>query len=258
MQVIAAHAAARGDRILIDNSDAVFVSIVVPTLNEAANICSLVQPLRAFAEAEIIFADGGSCDGTQHTIAGHCAGNGKIRLVQAPCSRARQMNAGAKVAQGEWLVFLHADTILPAHSLQNFLRFVRAHPQLAAGAFTFRVDHPRRVYRYLEFYVGLRCRWLKLPYGDQAIFVKRKVFEEIGGYRNDFSLMEDVELVRRLNKRSGFAILKFPVYTSARRFEADGYLRRACGNFYLQLLYALGVPPSKLAERYWKKTATRA
>lgn len=80
------------------------------------------------------------------------------------------------------------------------------------------------------------------------------MFEEIGGYRDDFALMEDVELVRRLNQRSGFAILKFPVYTSARRFEADGYLRRALGNFYLQLLYALGVSPQKLAERYWKKT----
>ncbi|KAA0223887.1 glycosyltransferase [candidate division KSB1 bacterium] len=257
MQVIAADTATREDRILIDNNDPVFVSIVVPTLNEAANICSLVQPLRKFPEAEIIFADGGSCDGTQRAIASQNTG-GKIRLVHAPCSRARQMNAGAKVAGGEWLIFLHADTILPARSLQNFLRFVRANPQLAAGAFTFRVDHPRRVYRYLEFYVGLRCRWLKLPYGDQAIFVKRKVFEEIGGYCDDFSLMEDVDLVRRLNQRNGFAILKFPVYTSARRFEADGYLRRALGNFYLQLLYALGVSPSKLAEKYWKKTVARS
>lgn len=256
MQVIAAHAATREDRILIDNNDPIFVSIVVPTLNEAANICRLVQPLRDFPEVEIIFADGGSCDGTQRAIASHCSS--KIRLVHAPCSRARQMNAGAKVARGEWLIFLHADTILPARSLQNFLRFARAHPQLAAGAFTFRVDHPRRVYRYLEFYVGLRCRWLKLPYGDQAIFVKRKVFEEIGGYRDDYSLMEDLELVQRLNKRNGFAILEFPVYTSARRFEADGYLRRTCGNLYLQLLYALGVSPQRLAERYWKKTTTRA
>lgn len=256
--MIAAHAATREDRILIDNNESIFVSIVVPTLNEAGNVCGLVQSLRKFPEAEIIFADGGSCDGTQRAIASHCTGDGKIRLVHAPCSRARQMNAGARVAQGEWLIFLHADTILPALSLQNFLRFVGTQPQLAAGAFTFRLDHPRWVYRYLEFYVGVRSRWLKLPYGDQAIFVKRKVFEEIGGYRDDFSLMEDVELVGRLNKRNGFAILKFPVYTSARRFEADGYLRRTCGNLYLQFLYALGVPPSKLAERYWKKTATRA
>lgn len=155
MQSIAAHDATREDRILIDNDQPAFVSIVVPTLNEAANIRSLVQPLGKFPKVEIIFVDGGSCDGTQHAIASHCSGNGKIRLVHAPCSRARQMNAGAKMARGEWLIFLHADTLLPARSLRNFFRFVRANPQLAAGAFTFRVDHPRRVYRYLEFYVGL-------------------------------------------------------------------------------------------------------
>ncbi|MCI0694131.1 TIGR04283 family arsenosugar biosynthesis glycosyltransferase [candidate division KSB1 bacterium] len=258
MQATAAHTAAREDRILINNNQPAFVSIVVPTLNEAANVCGLVQSLRKYPEAEIIFADGGSCDGTKRAIEGHCTGDGKIRLVHAPCSRARQMNEGAKAARGAWLIFLHADTFLPPFSLQNFLCFVRTHPQLAAGAFTFRVDHARWVYRYLEFYVGVRSRWLKLPYGDQAIFVKRNVFEEIGGYRDDFSLMEDVELVRRLNKRNGFAILKFPVYTSARRFEADGYFRRTCGNLYLQFLYALGVPPQKLAERYWKKTTTRA
>lgn len=258
MQMIAAGAAPGENRTLIDKSDSVFVSIIVPTLNEAANICSLILPLRSFPEAEIIFADGGSCDGTQRAIAGHCTGNGKIRLVHSPRSRARQMNAGAAVARGDWLIFLHADTILPARSLQNFLRLVRAQPQLAAGAFTFRIDHPRPVYRCLEFYVGLRCRWLKLPYGDQAIFVKRNVFEEIGGYRDDYALMEDVDLARRLNQRNGFAILEFPVYTSARRYEADGYLRRALGNFYLQLLYAPGVSPSKLAEKYWKKTVARS
>ncbi len=235
----------------------VSVSIIIPTLNEAANICGLAQSLRRLPEAEIIFADGGSCDGTAPAIESHCHRDGKIRLVRAPCGRARQMNAGAKCANGDWLIFLHADTALPPASFHSFLRMVRAHSQLVAGAFAFRADHSRWVYRYLELYVSLRSRVLKLPYGDQAIFVKRKVFEEMGGYRDDYPVMEDLELVRRLNKLEGFAVLNFPVYTSARRFEQDGYLWRTCQNLYLQFLYALGVPPQKLAEMYWKKAQAK-
>jgi len=251
----ATYASAHENNVLVHTHENAFASIIVPTLDEAANVCRLALTLRHLPEAEIIFADGGSRDGTAYEITNHCNGDGKVRLVHAARGRASQMNAGAKIARGDWLIFLHADTFLPPESFQNFLRHVRAHSVLAAGAFTFRVDHSRRVYRYLEFYVGMRSRLLKLPYGDQAIFVQRKLFEEIGGYREDYPLMEDLELVRRLHKRKGFAILKFPVYTSARRFEQDGYLQRTCGNLYLQFLYAFGVSPQKLAEKYWKKSA---
>jgi rSAM/selenodomain-associated transferase 2 len=255
VQATATYVSAREDRMVNQSRDHAFVSIIVPTLNEAANICRLAQALNRLPGAEVIFVDGGSRDGTVQEIKNQCIGDGKIRLVHSASGRGRQMNAGARLARGDWLIFLHADTFLPPPSFQDFLRFVRSQQQLIAGAFTFRVDHPRWVYRYLEFYVAMRSRLLRLPYGDQAIFVNRKVFEELGGYRDDYPLMEDVELVRRLNKHQGFAILKFPVYTSARRFERDGYLRRTCGNLYLQCLYACGVPPQKLAEKYWKQPA---
>lgn len=257
MPAPASSVSARAEHRVSPSPKPVSISIIVPTLNEADTVCRLAPALLRLPGAEIIFADGGSRDGTTRAIAKHCRGEGRIRLIHAPCGRAGQMNAGAKAATGEWLIFLHADTSLPLTSFQGFRRFVATHQHVVAGAFAFRVAHPRWVYRYLEFYVGVRSRLLKLPYGDQALFVKRPVFEEIGGYRHDYPLMEDVELVRRLNKRRGFVILEFPVYTSARRFEQDGYLRRTCGNLYLQLLYALGVQPQRLALRYWKIDARK-
>lgn len=229
-----------------------FVSIIIPTLNEAQNIRRQINALSPLPEVEIIFADGGSSDGTLYEIES-CAGKiGNVHLIHSHRCRSRQMNAGARRAKGEWLIFLHADTELPAESYHAFVQTAKTNPRLNSGAFTFRVSNQKFVYRYLEFYVGLRCRLLKLPYGDQAIFVKRSFFKEIGGYREDFPLMEDMELMERLNKQPGFGVLKFPVYTSARRFEADGYLRRTCGNLYLQVLYKFGVHPRELAKKYWK------
>lgn len=229
-----------------------FVSIIIPTVNEISNVQRQTAALAPLPECEVIFVDGGSTDGTEQALQVCCAGHDNVRLVHAPRRRSAQMNAAARAAMGEWLIFLHADTILPAASFQHFLHRVKSEPRLNAGAFTFRVEHERTVYRYLEWYVGVRSRFFKLPYGDQALFVRRSLFEKLGGYREDFPLMEDVELVRRLHRCSGFEILPAPVYTSARRFEGDGYLKRTCGNLYLQLLYAFGVHPQKLALRYWK------
>jgi rSAM/selenodomain-associated transferase 2 len=233
-----------------------FVSIIIPTLNEAQNVRRLAGTLSALPEAEIIFSDGGSCDGTPDEIESCLSGRFNVHLIHAPCGRARQMNAGAKRAKGEWLIFLHADTALPRESFSRFVRMAKQAPGLNSGAFAFRVDHQSWPYRYLEFYVGMRCKLLKLPFGDQAIFVKRKLFEEIGGYREDFPLMEDMEIVQRLNKQGGFALLDFPVYTSARRYEADGFFKRGLGNIYLQLLYRLGVHPRELAKKYWNGEKT--
>lgn len=233
-----------------------FVSIVVPTFNEAATICRQAQALGQLPDVEIIFADGGSGDGTANMIGSILPGLPNAHLVQTSCGRARQMNAGAKQARGEWLIFLHADTTLPTDSFAVFLETVKASPQLNAGAFTFRIAHAHWVYRYLEFYVGLRCKFLKLPFGDQALFIKRRLFEELGGYRDDFHLMEDMELVQRLNKQAGFTILPAPVFTSPRRYEHDGFFKRGLGNIYLQLLYRCGVHPRELAKKYYSP-ATR-
>lgn len=229
-----------------------FVSIIIPTVNEISNVRRQAQRLAPLPEAEVIFVDGGSSDGTLPELEACCCAHSNLRFIHAPRRRSSQMNAAARVAEGEWLIFLHADTFLPAESFHYFMQRSRAPQQLNAGAFTFRVSNARWAYRYLESYVGVRSRFLKLPYGDQALFVRRSLFEELGGYREDFPLMEDVELVRRLHQHDGFEILPAPVYTSARRFENEGYLKRTCGNLYLQMLYALGVHPQKLAQHYWK------
>ncbi len=230
-----------------------FVSIIVPALNEAPNVRRQAIALSRLPEAEAIFVDGGSCDGTLGEIESSLRGRSNLHFIKAPRGRARQMNAGAQKAKGEWLIFLHADTILPLDSFRAFLQAARNPSRLNSGAFTFRLENRRWAYRYLEFYVGMRSKLLKLPFGDQAIFVKRCLFQEIGGYREDFPLMEDVEIVQRLNIQKGFAVLNFPVYTSARRYEADGFLQRGWGNLYLQLLYKLGVHPRELAKKYWKR-----
>jgi len=232
-----------------------FVSIVVPTLNEAPNICRQAQALSQLPNAEIIFADGGSGDGTANAIDSLLPELPNVHVLQTPCGRARQMNAGARHAQGEWLIFLHADTALPKDSFGAFITRVKESPQINSGAFTFRVDHAHWSYRYLEFYVGLRCKFLKLPFGDQALFIKRRFFEELGGYRDDFPLMEDMELVQRLNKQAGFVILPAPVFTSPRRYENDGFFKRGLGNIYLQLLYRCGVHPRELAKKYYPRNA---
>jgi len=233
-------------------SERAFVSIVIPTINEIHNIRKQINSLKRLSEIEIIFADGGSTDGTVEEIECNARQNCNVHLIRSPRCRSRQMNAGARYATGEWLIFLHADTELPLESFKEFVHAVRQNLHLKAGAFTFKVSNPKWVYRYLEFYVDLRCKLLKLPYGDQAIFAKRCFFEEMGGYRDDFPLMEDMEFVERCNKNGDFSVLSFPVYTSARRFETDGYLRRTCGNLYLQFLYKLGTHPKELAKKYWK------
>jgi rSAM/selenodomain-associated transferase 2 len=229
-----------------------FASIIIPTLNEAANVERVSDSLIGLHNTEIIFADGGSTDRTIERIEELRLHHANVRLVHSAKSRSKQMNAGASEARGEWLFFLHADTILPATSFHQFVQQVRATPSLQSGAFEFRVDNKRFVYRYLEFYVRLRAKYGKLPFGDQAIFLKRNLFERLGGYRDDYPLMEDMELVQRLNKLDGFEVLDIPVFTSARRFEADGYLKRTCGNLYLQLQYKMGAHPKELARLYYR------
>jgi rSAM/selenodomain-associated transferase 2 len=229
-----------------------FVSIVIPTLNEADNVPTLVRSLVLLPEAEIIVADGGSTDGTREWLQEASRQHTHLRWLAAPRGRARQMNAAASVARGHWLIFLHADTRLPLGSYQAFTAFVRQNPATCGGAFTFRVAHERLVYRYLEWYVAQRCRLLKMPFGDQALYACREDFWRLGGYREDFPLMEDMEFVERLNKLHGFCVIDAPVFTSARRFEQEGYLKRTLSNVGLQMLYKIGVHPSRLAALYYR------
>lgn len=170
-----------------------------------------------------------------------------IVWIQAPRGRARQMNAGAAVAHGRWLLFLHADTRLSPGWRRAIVAADRD-PRVSAGCFRFALDSSSPIARILELGVRLRVRLFALPYGDQALFVKRDLFEEVHGY-SDLPIMEDVDLVRRLRARPSVGPLfraPYPAITSARRWERDGWIGWTARHLVLIALYFCGVAPERL------------
>ena len=218
------------------------ISVIIPTLNEAEGIsASLNSILRQPEEFEIIVVDGGSDDGTID-VARRWA-----RIVKSEQrGRAIQMNAGASQACGEVLVFLHADSRLP-HNALSLLRSVLIDRRIIGGNFTLRFDNPRFTLRLIAFFTRFRFRFFH--YGDQGIFVRRAVFEELGGFM-EMPIMEDIDFLRRLRRRGRVALIKQPVTTSARRFLRHGVLRQQLFDVTLVVLYLLGVSPEKLSKRY--------
>jgi rSAM/selenodomain-associated transferase 2 len=160
-----------------------------------------------------------------------------------------QLNAGAARAAGEWLWFVHADSRMPESWLQAFRNLARAPSEVVGGAFQFALDSPAWQARLLEWAVARRVRWFDLPYGDQGIFVRRTVFQSLGGFA-PLALMEDVEFVRRLKRLGRLRHLTLSLTTSARRWERDGWWRRSAGNVLILSLYSVGVSPERLAKRY--------
>jgi len=163
------------------------------------------------------------------------------------------MNAGAAVARGEILIFLHADTILPDNALGKINRILRD-PDYVGGAFDLKIDSDRLFLKYISARASLRSRWNRIPYGDQAIFIRKKYFDQIGGYK-EIPLMEDVDLMRRI-KKDGKKIFILPdkVTTSARRWESDGVLYTTMRNQILVRLFYLGISPHRLAKYYWRRS----
>jgi len=219
------------------------LSIIVPALDEAAGIAAALEalaPLRA-AGHEVIVVDGGSADATA-VIAAPLAD----RVIQAPRGRARQMNAGASIAAGDVLLFLHADTRLPAHVAQ----FVReALERRSWGRFDVRIEGKSRWLAVVAFCMNWRSRLSGIATGDQAMFVRREVFAAAGGF-SDIPLMEDVALSVRLKKISPPACLPQRAVTSGRRWERRGVLRTIVLMWRLRLAYFLGARPEDLARRY--------
>jgi rSAM/selenodomain-associated transferase 2 len=191
--------------------------------------------------------DGGSTDATT-AIAARFA---RVRLLESPRGRALQMNAGARVARGDVLLFLHADTLLPDGALDAVGAAV-SDPGVVAGRFDVRFDNPRPVFRMIGWFMNQRSRWSGISTGDQGIFVCREVFDAIGGY-SKMSLMEDVELCRRLKLRGQLAPLRLAVTTSARKWERDGAVRTVLLMWALRFLYMVGVPPDRLHRWYYRR-----
>jgi rSAM/selenodomain-associated transferase 2 len=227
------------------------ISVVIPTFNAAP---TLVHTLAALVPAvvegivqEAIVADGGSGDDT--LVIADAAGT---HLVEAPRGRGTQLDAGAAVAKGDWLLFLHADTVLDhgwAEEAQSFIdRVESGRRRQAAAYFRFALDDDGFMPRFVESLVGLRCALFALPYGDQGLLIPRALYDKLGGFRS-LPLMEDVDLVRRLKRRQLVA-LKTRAVTSAQRYESEGYFSRGFRNLGLMLLYYLRVPPRVLARLY--------
>jgi rSAM/selenodomain-associated transferase 2 len=212
---------------------------VIPTLDEAASVAETIAAARAaLPGAEVIVADAGSGDGTAEAAAAAGA-----RVLVAPGARADAMNAGAAAASGDALVFLHADTHLPAGAGPAI---ATALARAAAGAFRIGFDRPRPL---VEQMVNARSQLFKIVYGDQALFVSREAFDRVGGYR-PLPIMEDRDLATRLRRDGGLVIVPLAVTTSARRHRSDGHARALARNWLIQVLYTLRVPPERLARMY--------
>ncbi len=230
------------------------LSIIVPTLQAEASLGACLSALVPGSVAglvrEVVVSDGGSVDETA-TIAEAMG----ARIVTGPKGRGAQLRRGAEAAQGEWLLFLHADTRLEPGwigEVDRFLAQAEAHraqggaPQ--AAAFTFALDDFAAAARRVERLVALRCRWLGLPYGDQGLLIARGHYEALGGFA-ELPLMEDVDLVHRIGW-GRLSMLHTRAVTSAARFRRDGYWRRPLRNLGLLALYYLRVPPRVLARLY--------
>ena len=198
-----------------------------------------------FPGTEIVLVDGGSTDATATIVARFP----EISLLASPRGRARQMNAGARAARGDVLLFLHADTLLPDGALAA-VGAAAGDPGVVGGRFDVRFDNPRRVFRMIAWFVNQRSRWTGISAGDQAIFVCREPFDALGGYA-DVPLMEDVELCRRLKRRGQMIALRLSVTTSARKWEREGAVRTILLMWALRFFYMVGVPPARLHRWYY-------
>ncbi len=223
------------------------ISVIIPVLNEQAVINDTLAHLHSlpcFQPIEIIVVDGDSDAGTLCVIS-------DSRVVKITCSRGRgaQMAEGAKRARGGLIVFLHADTRLPGSAFEDVSTILDEN-SWAASAFDMGIAAEGTAFRVIETVANLRSRWTGIPYGDQALCVKREWYDRVGGFR-PLPLMEDVDLARRLKKEGG--LIRFfssRVRTSARRWEKEGIVRCTLRNWMVLGLYYLGVAPDVLKRYY--------
>ena len=242
------------------------ISVIIPALDECAVIGDAIDRVREGEPWEIIVVDGDSDDATAAVAESHGA-----RVVMSEPGRGRQMNAGAAIATGDVLLFLHADTALPAGFTDHVARAMTA-PALApasrpapapapgprvkivAGAFGLKIDAPQGSFRLIEAAVDRRSRWLGMPYGDQAIFLRAETFRAVGGYP-EADAMEDFEMIRRLRKLGRIAIVPASVTTSARRWLSGGIWRTTLMNQVCVWAWLAGVSGSTIAS--WRRAAAR-
>lgn len=216
------------------------ISVIIPALNEAGQIGATLQHLEGTGAAEIIVVDGGSSDDTvriAESLGAH--------VLRGPANRGEQQNLGAESANGEILLFLHADT-RPPDGFADQVRTILGEPGTIAGAFRFGLDASGFGFSLVEHMVRLRCELLSLPYGDQALFMSRQAFEEAGRFA-DLPVMEDFDLIRRLKRAGKIQIADSAAVTSARHWRERGVWQVTWRHQLCILGYYLRVSPSRLA-----------
>jgi rSAM/selenodomain-associated transferase 2 len=219
----------------------VTISVVIPTFDEAAQIARTVESVIA-PGVEVIVVDGGSRDETVRL-----ARDAGVRVLACERGRARQLRMGGEASTGDVVLFLHADTRLEA-GWQEAVSRALSDPQCAGGAFSLRFAEPGLRERWIEFGVSLRVALLRLPYGDQALFVRRSVLERMGGMPI-VAMMEDLDLVRAIKRAGRLSILDLPVTTSSRRYARSGALHTIWMHQWALLAWWLGCDRDRLAAR---------
>ena len=219
------------------------ISVVVPILNEERTIAALLRALMQLKPDELILVDGGSSDGTRAI----CRQFG-VEVLTSPRGRAAQMNYGARRATGDVLLFLHADTRLPPTAFSD-IRDALGDPRFVGGRFDIQLDGDHWMLRAIGAMISLRSRLSKVGTGDQGIFVRREVFQRMGGFP-EIPLMEDIAFCRALKRLGEVACLRSKVITSARRWESDGVWRTIFRMWMLKSLYLIGVSPQWLKRYY--------
>ena len=224
------------------------ISIIIPTINEASNLPLLLSDLSSIhKEGEIIIVDSGSEDKTIDIANIYGA---KV-FISKERNRGLQLDIGAKNSKGEWLIFLHADTRLTHDWFKKINLFLKGNKN-SIYYFEFKINHKKIIYRVLEILVNFRSKFFKQPYGDQGLIIHRTTYFKNNGYRK-IPLMEDVDFLRRLNKKKDLIQLNLPIFTSSRKWERTNIFLQALKNWNFRKRWLKGESTKSIYSDYYKK-----
>lgn len=222
------------------------LSVIIPTLNEAANIADLIKFIKnEEVEAEIIISDAASSDQTK-AIA---AGLGAEVLNSSLAGRGPQLNRGAEAARASLLLFLHADSTLEQGALSSLVTMMQQNDNKIGGCFQLEIESKHPLLKFISWSSNLRAKYLNLIFGDQGIFIRKDIFQKIGGFP-EIELMEDWEFSKKMAPAGELLFLDKKIYTSARRWEENGVLKTILLMHKIKFLYLLGYSPQKLKKIY--------
>lgn len=222
------------------------LSVIIPTLNEADNIKKLINHLKnENVNCEIIISDADSSDRTKEIA----SSQGALVVSSKKAGRGLQLNRGAEVASAPILLFLHADSSLEKSALSSLVKKIKENPEKVGGCFSLKIESEHPLLKFISWSSNLRAKYLNLVFGDQGIFVKKEVFESLGGFP-EIELMEDWEFSKKLTKAGELLYLNKKIYTSARRWKNYGVLKTILLMHKIKILYLFGYSPEKLKRIY--------